>query len=132
MTTTAQDARQDARQDTAPVDALGRLVHDDDLPAQVALCLRRVEDDLDAAGRGVADLAGLVVLAADVVTAAEAFDVVVERLAELDAHDVTVDLQRVPRLPLPGQLVALRPVPTTRTTHTTQTEQTTHTTKDAP
>lgn len=90
---------------TGPVDDAGRLLHEDDLAAQAALSLARLEAALAEAGREPADLAVLRVLAADPATATTVLDVLTERL---DATGAAPALEVVARpLPLAGMLVAL-------------------------
>ncbi|WP_244931686.1 PIG-L family deacetylase [Nocardioides sp. W7] len=90
---------------TGPVDDAGRLLHEDDLVAQLALSLARLEDTLAARGREPADLATLRVLAVDPVAAAGVRDVLTERL-EATGADPAIEV--VPGdLPLPGMQVAI-------------------------
>lgn len=91
-----------------PVDALGRLVHEDDAAAQLALAVCRLEASLDEAGLSPADLASLTVRTTDRRVLDGVYDVLTERLDALgvdpDVHVVDTD-----RLEPPGTLVALKP-----------------------
>lgn len=91
---------------TGPVDDAGRLLHEDDLPAQTALALARVEAALAAIGREPADLAVLRVLTtatADEVPGVRG--VLVERLEATGAGPA---IEVVPHpLLVPGMQVAL-------------------------
>jgi len=90
---------------TGPVDGIGRLLHEDDLAAQLALSLARLEAALAERGREPADLGALRILAADPDAVAGVRDVLTERL---DATGATPTLEVVPHdLPLPGMQVAL-------------------------
>jgi LmbE family N-acetylglucosaminyl deacetylase/FAD/FMN-containing dehydrogenase/enamine deaminase RidA (YjgF/YER057c/UK114 family) len=90
---------------TGPVDDAGRLLHEDDLAAQAALALARLEAGLAERGREPADLATLRVLAVDPATAADAVDVLTERLDVTGAAPAVEVVARA--LPLPGMQVAL-------------------------
>lgn len=88
-----------------PVDDAGRLLHEDDLTAQAALSLARLEAALAERGRGPADLAALRVLAADPAAATATLEVLTERLlATGGAPEIEVVAHP---LPLPGMQVAL-------------------------
>lgn len=90
---------------TGPVDDTGRLLHEDDLAAQLALSLARLEAALADRGREPADLETLRILAVDPESAAGVRDVLTERLETTGADPV---LEVVARgLPLPGMQVAL-------------------------
>jgi LmbE family N-acetylglucosaminyl deacetylase len=91
----------------APLDDHGRLLHDDDPAAQLALATARLESALARDGRGLRDLAGIRVLTAAPAAVDPVLDVVSERLVELGA-DVAVELVEVPALATPG-MVALEP-----------------------
>lgn len=91
---------------TGPVDDAGRLLHEDDLPAQTALALSRLEAALAAIGREPADLAVLRVLTtatADEVPGVHG--VLVERL-EATGSGPAIEVVRHPLL-VPGMQVAL-------------------------
>ena len=94
---------------TAPLDDHGRLLHDDDPAAQIALATARLEAALADVDRSVHDLATVRVLTTDPVAAATVLDVVTDRLAELGSAAV-VELVEVPVLGRPGQVVALEPL----------------------
>ncbi|WP_295659224.1 Rid family hydrolase [uncultured Nocardioides sp.] len=88
-----------------PVDTLGRLLHEDDAAAQLALSMSRVEAALAAAGRSTAELRALRVLTTDRRGLDQVYDVLTERLDALGIDPVvTVE---VARLPVPGMVVAL-------------------------
>ncbi|SDD58254.1 FAD-binding protein [Nocardioides lianchengensis] len=93
---------------TGPVDDAGRLLHEDDLAAQLALSLVRLEAALDEQGRRPADLAALRVLAADPAGATGVLDVLDERLRTTGADPAITVVAR--DLPLPGMQVALEAV----------------------
>lgn len=98
----------------SPLDDRGRLLHDDDPAAQLALAIARLEAEIDAAGHDPADLTGLRVFTTDLAAITDVTDVLTERLAATGAHPV-IDLVAVAALAVPGQLVALETVlgPTT-------------------
>jgi enamine deaminase RidA (YjgF/YER057c/UK114 family) len=101
----------------APLDRLGRLVHADDLAAQLCLALANLEAALAGAGLRPAELTDVVVSTTDVPATQAVLDTLSERFAEVGAAPVTT-LVRVDRLPVPGQLVALDAAVTrTTTTH---------------
>lgn len=88
-----------------PVDDAGRLLHEDDLPAQTAYALARLEAALTSAGREPADLAALRVLTTAPAEAGLLHDVLVERL---DATGAMPAIEVLPHdLPVPGMQVAL-------------------------
>lgn len=89
-----------------PVDELGRLLHEDDYPAQLALALARLEATLARTGRSPRDLVELRVTTTDRHAFSAAADVLEERLAVVHARPVTTVVE-VAELPPPGTLVAL-------------------------
>jgi enamine deaminase RidA (YjgF/YER057c/UK114 family) len=91
---------------TGPVDQLGRLVHEDDAAAQLALAMARTEDAVRAAEHDLVDLIALRVLTIDRATAEGVLDVIGERLTALGVAP-TVVVVDVDRLPVPGMLVAI-------------------------
>lgn len=93
----------------APLDECGRLLHDADPAAQVALATARLESALAASGRSVLDLAAVRVLTTDTQVVGPVLDVVTDRLAELGSA-ATLEVVDVAALDRPGQLVALEPV----------------------
>jgi FAD/FMN-containing dehydrogenase/enamine deaminase RidA (YjgF/YER057c/UK114 family) len=93
----------------APLDERGRLLHDGDPAAQVALATARLEAALADSGRSVRELSALRVLTTDPAAISSVLDVVTDRLAELGCV-AAVHLAEVADLDRPGQLVALEPV----------------------
>lgn len=89
-----------------PLDDLGRLLHEDDYPAQLALALARLEATLASTGRRARDLAELRVTTTDRRAFSAARDVLEERLAAIHATPVTTVVE-VSDIPPPGTLVAL-------------------------
>ena len=90
----------------APVDDRGRLLHEDDYPAQLALALARIEATLARSGRTPRDLVEVRVWTTDTRAFSAARDVLEERLEVVRAHPVTTVVE-VAELPPPGTLVAL-------------------------
>lgn len=88
------------------IDDLGRLVHEDDFPAQLALALARLEATLARTGRSPRELSEIRVSTTDRRAFSAARDVLEERLADVHAHPVTTVVE-VAELPPPGTLVAL-------------------------
>jgi FAD/FMN-containing dehydrogenase/enamine deaminase RidA (YjgF/YER057c/UK114 family) len=95
-----------------PVDDLGRLVHEDDPAAQLALAVARLEATLADAGTSPVDLASLTVHTTDRRALDDVYDVLADRLDVLGARP-TVTVVETDRLTVPGMVVAL-----TATTHT--------------
>lgn len=93
----------------SPLDGLGRLVHEDDPAAQMALATARLELALAEAGRRPADLTGLRVMTTDPETVTAVLDVLTERLDVVYAAPL-VEVVTVTRLAVPGQLLALETV----------------------
>ena len=93
---------------TGPLDDRGRLLHEDDAAAQLALAVARLEGGLAAEGRDPAELTGLLVLTTD---RADALDVLDELVERLDALGIAPALavEEVEHLPVPGMLLALQP-----------------------
>jgi enamine deaminase RidA (YjgF/YER057c/UK114 family) len=89
-----------------PLDAGGRLLHEDDPAAQLALALANVESVLAAAGLGPGDLAQLRVYTTDMAATLDVWDALTERLAEVGASPPTT-LVGVSALPVPGMTVAV-------------------------
>ncbi len=90
-----------------PLDDQGRLMHEDDLAAQLALSLARLEATLAAAGLGPTDLVELCVRTTDASALRDVYDVLTERLDATGATPVTTTVE-VARFAVPGMLVALR------------------------
>lgn len=91
---------------TGPVDDLGRLVHEGDAAAQLALSVTRLEAALADQGHALKDLAALRVLTIDRATVKRVLDVLDERLDLVGATPPTT-VHDVSRLPLAGMVVAL-------------------------
>lgn len=88
------------------LDAQGRLLHEDDPAAQLALAIANLESVLAGAGLGPGDLAQLRLYTTDMHAALAVRDTLVERLAEFGARPPTT-LVEVSRLPVPGMTMAL-------------------------
>jgi enamine deaminase RidA (YjgF/YER057c/UK114 family) len=88
------------------VDEQGRLVHEGDVAAQLALCLVNLERVLAGAGMSTLDLAQLRVYTTDLDQLADVYDTLVEHLAETGARPPTTVVE-VRRLALPGLVVSL-------------------------
>jgi enamine deaminase RidA (YjgF/YER057c/UK114 family) len=93
----------------SPLDGLGRLVHEDDPAAQMALATAQLELALAEAGRRPADLTGLRVMTTDPEIVTAVLDVLTERLDVVYAAPL-VEVVTVTRLAVPGQLLALETV----------------------
>ena len=89
-----------------PLDDLGRLLHEDDYPAQLALALARLEAALARIGRSARDLGELRVTTTDPRAFSAARDVLEERLEAIRATPVTT-VVKVGALPPPGTLIGL-------------------------
>jgi enamine deaminase RidA (YjgF/YER057c/UK114 family) len=89
-----------------PVDADGALLHEGDVPAQLALALANVESVLAAGGMDLGDVLRLTVHATDVDAVLAAYDVLAERLAAAGATP-PMTLLGVSRLAIPGMAVEL-------------------------
>lgn len=88
------------------VDAAGRLLHEGDMAAQLALALSNVEAVLTAAGMTAADLAQLRIYVTDIDAALAVFDTVVEHLAAVGATPPAT-LVEVSRLAVAGMAVEI-------------------------
>ena len=89
-----------------PLDAQGRLVHEDDDAAQVALALARVEEQLSLVRLRPGDLVELRVRTTDLARLMDVYDVLTDRLRVTTAAPV-VSVTEVPALPVAGMTVAL-------------------------
>jgi enamine deaminase RidA (YjgF/YER057c/UK114 family) len=89
-----------------PLDERGRLVHEDDPAAQLALALANLEAVLAAGGMGPADLAQVRVYTTDMDTLLGVWDTAVERFAEVGVSPPTT-LVGVRELPVPGMTVSI-------------------------
>ena len=98
----------------ASVDEEGRLVHDGDVAAQLALALTNLERVLAAAGMSAGDVACLRVFTTDLAALDDVWDTLVEHLGETGARPPTTVLE-VSRLAVPGvvciEALAARPLP---------------------
>lgn len=84
-----------------PVDAQGRLLHEGDMAAQLALALANLTEVVRAAGMALTDLAHLRIHTTDILSLLDVYFVVSERLAEQGATP-PVSIVEVSRLALPG------------------------------
>lgn len=89
-----------------PVDADGRLLHEGDVPAQMALALANVAAVVEQAGMRMADVAMLRIHVTDLDAAFAAYDIVVEHLASVGST-APATLVEVSRLALPGMVVEI-------------------------
>lgn len=104
---------------SGPLDDEGRLLHEDDAAAQLALAVARLEDSLGSGGRNPGELTGLRVLTTDRAILAGVLDVLVERLDALGTHP-GIAIDEVEHLDVPGMLVALEPSLPAAAPHTPQ------------
>lgn len=91
------------------LDSWGRLVHEGDPAAQLALALVNLEGVLAAAGMVPGDLAQLRVYTTDMDATLAVYDTLVARLAEVEARPPTTLLE-VSRLPVPGMTVSIEAI----------------------
>ncbi len=89
-----------------PLDDRGRLVHEDDDAAQLALTLAGVEEQLFLARLRPEDLVELRVRTTDAARLMDVYDVLTDRLGATTAAPA-VSVTEVPTLPVPGMTVAL-------------------------
>jgi enamine deaminase RidA (YjgF/YER057c/UK114 family) len=89
-----------------PTDERGRLLHEGDVAAQLALAMANVEAVLDEAGMALADLASLRVHVTDIAAALAVHDTVVEHLSSHGATPPTTVVE-VNRLAVPGMAVQI-------------------------
>jgi enamine deaminase RidA (YjgF/YER057c/UK114 family) len=89
-----------------PLDELGRLVHEDDPAAQLALTLANVAALLDAAGMSWTDVVQLRVYTTDLPTLLSVYDTLVEHLGEMGARPPATIVE-VSRLLVPGMTVSI-------------------------
>lgn len=83
------------------VDARGRLLHEGDTAAQLALALANLTEVVLAAGMGLSDLACLRIHTTDVAALLDVYFVVTDHLAEQGATP-PVSILEVSRLAIPG------------------------------
>ncbi|HYF73745.1 MAG TPA: PIG-L family deacetylase [Nocardioides sp.] len=93
-----------------PLDEHGRLLHEDDAAAQLALAVSRLEASLAASGRTLADLAELRVSTTDPAAIEGVYDVLTERLEATGAR-ADVRVEPADALAVPGMLVSLAAQP---------------------
>jgi enamine deaminase RidA (YjgF/YER057c/UK114 family) len=98
--------------ETGPYDDRGRLVHEDDAAAQVALSLVGLEAAVAEAGHTVADVGRILVRTVDVRVLDDVVDVLTERLEQLGTHP-EIEVVSVTDLGVPGVLVTLQATLTT-------------------
>jgi FAD/FMN-containing dehydrogenase/enamine deaminase RidA (YjgF/YER057c/UK114 family) len=89
-----------------PTDRLGRLLHEEDTAAQLALTLANVATVLCEARLSWRDVVALRVSTTDLTALGRVFDTLVEHLAEQGAGP-TITVVEVPRLMLPGMTVSI-------------------------
>jgi enamine deaminase RidA (YjgF/YER057c/UK114 family) len=89
-----------------PLDELGRLVHEDDPAAQLALSLANVAAVLGAAGMTWSDVVQLRVFTTDLPGLLDVYDTLVEHLGTYDARPPATLLE-VARLLVPGMTVCI-------------------------
>lgn len=89
-----------------PVDGDGKLVHADDVAAQVAQAMTNVEIVLAAAGMDLGDVFGMTVYAVDVDAVLAAYGAIGRRLAAYAATPPST-LVGVARLAIPGMAVEI-------------------------
>lgn len=101
----------------ASLDDRGRLVHEDDPAAQLALALVHVEAQLARAGLRPDDLVEIEALTPDPDRLRSVLDVLTDRLADTGAAP-TIHLRQVRDLPVPGLVVALTALADPTRSHT--------------
>lgn len=89
-----------------PLDAQGRLLHEGDLAAQMALALHNVVEVVEAAGLRVQDIAQLRIFVLDVEAALANYSAITEFLADHDARPPATVVE-VSRLAVPGMGVEI-------------------------
>lgn len=89
-----------------PLDGSGRLVHEDDPAAQLALTLANVAGVLEAAGLGWCDVVQLRVYTTDLPGLLDVYDTLVEHLGGEGARPPATLLE-VSRLLVPGMTVSI-------------------------
>ncbi|MET0524037.1 MAG: hypothetical protein ABWZ91_04500 [Nocardioides sp.] len=98
--------------ESGPYDDRGRLVHEDDAAAQLALSLVGLEATLAEAGHPIADVRRILIRTVDVRVLDDVVDVLSERLEQLGAHP-EIEVVSVNDLGVPGALVTLQATLTT-------------------
>ena len=89
-----------------PLDGQGRLLHDGDPTAQLALTLANIAAVLDLAGMAWSDVVQLRIYTTDLATLLDAYDTLVDHLCEEGAQPPSTILE-VSRLLVPGMTVAI-------------------------
>jgi hypothetical protein len=93
--------------ESGPLDDRGRLVHEDDPAAQLALSLVGLESAVTEAGHEVSDLNRIRIRTLDVRVLDEVFDVLTERLEFLGA-DPEIEVVETDGFEVPGTLMTLQ------------------------
>jgi enamine deaminase RidA (YjgF/YER057c/UK114 family) len=88
------------------VDEQGRLLHEGDIAAQIALAVANLADVIATAGMTFADVAQLRIYVTDIEAALDAYEAVIERLDEAAAAPPAT-LVEVTALRIPGMAVAI-------------------------
>jgi enamine deaminase RidA (YjgF/YER057c/UK114 family) len=98
--------------ESGPYDDRGRLVHEDDAAAQLALSMVGLEEAVAEAGHLVADVRRILIRTVDVRVLDDVVDVLTERLEQLGTHP-EIEVVSVSDLGVPGALVTLQAILTT-------------------
>jgi enamine deaminase RidA (YjgF/YER057c/UK114 family) len=106
-----------------PLDEQGRLLHEDDAAAQLALALANVAGVLRAADLGWPDVADLRVCTTDLAELLDVYDTLTEHLATVGATPET-SVVEVSRLPVPGMTVCIDGHAVRRTPQLSETDNT--------
>ena len=93
--------------ESGPLDDRGRLVHEDDPAAQLALSLVGLESAVAEAGHEVSDLARIRIRTVDVRVLDDVLDVLSERLEFLGA-DPEIEVVETDGFEVPGTLMTLQ------------------------
>jgi enamine deaminase RidA (YjgF/YER057c/UK114 family) len=90
-----------------PLDGHGRLLHDGDPTAQLALTLANIAEVLSLAGMGWSDVVHLRVYTTDLETLLDAYDTLVEHLCDEGGARPPSTIVEVSRLLVPGMTVTI-------------------------
>lgn len=93
--------------EAGPYDDRGRLVHEDDAVAQLALSLVGLEATVAEAGHPFADVRRILIRMVDARVLDDVVDVLVERLEDLATHP-EIEVAQVDELRVPRTLVTLQ------------------------